>query len=231
MAHVEHSIVIVTVTGVTTPARGSSAAEKSLVLLLPLSLPPLKSHRLSQGHCSSTQNSSSELSAKSITRSCMLLNSLCWGRKTNIREIHVQKGTKQEFGCPHPVTEVPQTLQLRQTLPRLGCLYSQQGSQLPYLPWQLPYLPFVSLGAVSPAAVHDLDAVERSQDEQGSGDANSHRNQHPRHVSCLEGQRSRATLPKPSSHSHLHQHRTAMHPCCGFLKVHWVGAPITCLHG
>lgn len=49
----------------------------------------------------------------------------------------------------------------------------------------LLYLSFMPFGAVSPSAIHDLNAVERSQDKQGSSYSNPHRNQHPRHVSRL----------------------------------------------
>jgi len=41
--------------------------------------------------------------------------------------------------------------------------------------------------AVSPSAIHNLNAVERSQDEQGSGYPDPYRNQHPRHVASLHG--------------------------------------------
>lgn len=93
-------------------------------------------------------------------------------------------------------------------------LYSQEGSQL-------PYLPFMSLGAVSPPAIHNLDAVECSQDEEGPSYSHSHRNQHPRHVSCLKGkEKSRATLPKPSFQSHFHQASTAINSYSDFLEVY-----------
>lgn len=138
VAHVEHSIVIVIWLGTPPlPRAAEGAAEKSLVLLLlslSPSLPPLKSHGLSQGHCSSTQNSSSELSARSMTRSCMLLNSLCWGRRTNNQRGPCAKRNKtKRIWVPPSHNEVPRTLQLTQSLPRLCWLYSQKGSQSPYL--------------------------------------------------------------------------------------------------
>lgn len=41
------------------------------------------------------------------------------------------------------------------------------------------------LRAISPPAIHNLNAVECSEDEEGSSYPDSYRNQHPRHVSCL----------------------------------------------
>lgn len=39
--------------------------------------------------------------------------------------------------------------------------------------------------AISPSAIHNLNAIERSQDEQGSSYPNAYRHQHPRHVASL----------------------------------------------
>jgi len=39
--------------------------------------------------------------------------------------------------------------------------------------------------AISPAAIHNLNAVERSQDEQGSSYPYPYWHQHPRHIASL----------------------------------------------
>lgn len=92
-----------------------------------LPLPLLQSHGLSQGHCSSVQNSSSELSAKSMTRSCMLLNSRCCGKKRNMKEVHMQKGNEEYLHPPQSLTERSWTLQLKENVTGLRSCHSQNG--------------------------------------------------------------------------------------------------------
>lgn len=56
------------------------------------------------------------------------------------------------------------------------------------------------LEAISPSAIHNLNAVERSQDEQGSSYPNSYRHQHPRHVASLRRKGNTISLLPPLLH-------------------------------
>lgn len=62
----------------------------------------------------------------------------------------------------------------------------------------VPYLSFVPFEAISPSAVHHLNAVERSQDEQGSRYPHPYRHQHPGHIASLQGEGNHIrTLHRP----------------------------------
>lgn len=50
----------------------------------------------------------------------------------------------------------------------------------------LPDLPPLVFEAVPPLAVNHPDAVQGPYDEQGPCDANAHRGQHARHITCLK---------------------------------------------
>lgn len=77
--------------------------------------------------------------------------------------------------------------------------------------------------AISPSAIHNLNAVECSQDKKGSGNADPHRNQHPRHVPCLQEKETiTAILKRQPVQSFFHQPRAAMHLYAFFLLQHIV---------
>lgn len=58
-------------------------------------------------------------------------------------------------------------------------LAGEWWGQVGVFPLQLLYLSFMPLRAISPPAIHNLNAVECSEDEEGSSYPDSYRNQHP----------------------------------------------------